>query len=274
MLTLNNPVTSRVGADVFSGLPATPGVYFFHDVEGRLLYIGQSCNLRARVGSYRHVSPERHPRRILRLVHRIARIEWEACETAEAAVERERVLLLERRPPFNRAGVWQGPPWWMQVEAQGDLLEVRLLRNAAPDASLICHGPLPSGFRHVHAMLLRVIYRMVYPEASLAEYPPGLINLTAPLHLRLRLGKRAADLAAQLSDFARGEAAQFLNGMQVHFGETQGAAPGSSLAYWQEQCEGLRKYAAKVRRPVESITTAESSGAPTPVRGVQHLELW
>lgn len=132
LFQVTNPITTRVGAEVFASLPNGPGVYFFYDITGKLLYIGQSLNLRARVTSYRHVSPERHPRRILRLVHRIARIEWQTCETPEAAIQLERVLLLQHRPPFNRAGTWQQPPWYLRITIVEDHLHLSLARAVTP----------------------------------------------------------------------------------------------------------------------------------------------
>ena len=64
---LESRLTERLGSGFFRSLPAVPGVYFFSEGDGQLLYIGQSANLRARVGSYRQVSTEKHSRRILRL---------------------------------------------------------------------------------------------------------------------------------------------------------------------------------------------------------------
>jgi excinuclease UvrABC nuclease subunit len=104
-----------------------PRVYFFHGGDGELLYIGQSLDLRERIGSYRHVTPEKNPKRTLKLVHRIVRIEWKECSTQTEAIDLERVLLLEHRPPFNRAGVWKdesGSPivvsHWMWMEDSPD----------------------------------------------------------------------------------------------------------------------------------------------------------
>lgn len=37
---------------IFSSLPLTPGVYYFHDEKGKLLYIGKSKNIHARVLSH------------------------------------------------------------------------------------------------------------------------------------------------------------------------------------------------------------------------------
>lgn len=72
---IENPFSLRMGPDFFRSLPSGPGVYFFYGKDGALLYIGQSSDLKARIGSYRHVSPEKNPKRTLRLVHRVVRIE-------------------------------------------------------------------------------------------------------------------------------------------------------------------------------------------------------
>ncbi len=52
------------------------------DEAGFLLYVGQSANLHERLGSYRHVHPDRDSGKTVRLVHLARRIEWEVCDTA------------------------------------------------------------------------------------------------------------------------------------------------------------------------------------------------
>jgi hypothetical protein len=47
---LENPLTLRFGNDFFRSLPEGPGVYFYRGSDGRLLYIGQSSNLRPPAG--------------------------------------------------------------------------------------------------------------------------------------------------------------------------------------------------------------------------------
>src|SRR5687768_17536708 len=63
LFVTSGPLTARLGAAFFKSVPPGPGVYFFYDGGGRLLYIGQSHNLRRRIGSYRFVNAERHARR-------------------------------------------------------------------------------------------------------------------------------------------------------------------------------------------------------------------
>ena len=98
------PLVERFGKDFFRSLPASPGVYFFcGDVEG-VLYVGSALNLRKRISSYRVANPERLPRRIIRLLYQVRRIEWDLCPTEEAARNREALLICVLNPKFNGAG--------------------------------------------------------------------------------------------------------------------------------------------------------------------------
>lgn len=214
LFAAENPMRTRFPRAFMQTVPREPGVYYFRDAAGKLLYVGQSHELRKRVGSYRHVHPDRHPRRLVRLVHQVRQIEWEICESPEAAIERERVLLLELRPGFNRAGVWKPPPWWLRVgveERIGDLgnhvmsLRIELwadavvrvggasghsgvgdgdLARTVPGISQAGEsagwgtllGPFPSSFRWVHAALLRCLHRWLFPEIPLHSLPVGLMG--------------------------------------------------------------------------------------------------
>lgn len=80
------PLIEHFGTEFFRGLPQEPGVYFFFDDTGRLIYIGKAKNLRQRLGSYRYVHPDRDSRKTWRLVKRIREIKWELCESHEAAL--------------------------------------------------------------------------------------------------------------------------------------------------------------------------------------------
>src|SRR5688572_29679604 len=76
------------------------------ETEG-VLYVGKARNLRKRLSSYRVANSERLPRRIIRLLHRVTRIEFDVCATEEAAIHREELLICVLNPRFNGAGkVW------------------------------------------------------------------------------------------------------------------------------------------------------------------------
>ena len=103
------PLVERFGEEFFRALPTGPGVYLMcGDAEG-VLYVGKARNLRKRLSSYRVANPERLPRRIIRLLHRVRRIEFDLCPTEEAARNREELLICVFAPKFNAAGkVWPG----------------------------------------------------------------------------------------------------------------------------------------------------------------------
>ena len=102
------PLVERFGEEFFSGLPTGPGVYFLCGAAEGVLYVGKAQNLRKRLGSYRVANPERMPRRIIRLLHQVRRIEWDECPTEEAARQREELLICVLAPKFNAAGkVWE-----------------------------------------------------------------------------------------------------------------------------------------------------------------------
>ena len=101
------PLLERLGKDFFRQLPARPGVYLMCGAEAGVLYVGRAKNLRKRLSSYRVANPERFPRRMIRLLHRVTRIEYDECANEFAAQEREELLICVLAPPFNRAGkVW------------------------------------------------------------------------------------------------------------------------------------------------------------------------
>ena len=101
------PLVERFGEEFFRHLPERPGVYLMCGADEGVLYVGKARNLRQRLASYRVANPERLPRRIIRLLHRVRRIEWDECRSEDAARHREELLICVLAPKFNAAGkVW------------------------------------------------------------------------------------------------------------------------------------------------------------------------
>jgi len=61
--------------DKLAKLPTTPGVYFYKDAEGEIIYIGKAANLRNRVKQYFQNSRYRDPKTDV-LVSEIADVQW------------------------------------------------------------------------------------------------------------------------------------------------------------------------------------------------------
>lgn len=99
------PLLERFGVEFFRSLPARPGVYIMSGETGRVLYVGQSKNLRLRMGAYRNANPAHLSRKVIRLVHAVRKIDWEECASPALACVRENELLRAHRPKFNSVAV-------------------------------------------------------------------------------------------------------------------------------------------------------------------------
>ncbi|MGW5238041.1 DEDD exonuclease domain-containing protein [Monashia sp. NPDC004114] len=81
-------------------LPHAPGVYLFKDGNGRVLYVGTSRDIRARVRTYFTASEQRsRMAEMVRLAHVVHPV---VCQTSLEAQVRELRLIDEHKPRFNR----------------------------------------------------------------------------------------------------------------------------------------------------------------------------
>lgn len=180
LLPAPRPLTDRLGAAFFRGIPRAPGVYRMFDEAGLLLYVGQSSDLRDRLNSYRHVHPDRDCRKTVRLVHLVRRIEWEVCDSAVGAVLRENELLRTLRPRFNRMNVYPKACFFMAVEHEEGKLRLTLTRDTGAP------GRLFGAFRGAawpFAALCRLLFIAGHCNPGLGHFPSRLLT-TAPLRIQ------------------------------------------------------------------------------------------
>ena len=122
------PLVERLGKKFFRKIPIRAGVYKMRDAQGNIVYVGKAKNLRQRLGSYRIASPERMPRRHLRMLREVVRIEFEFCSNETTALKHEAKLIRELKPRFNRAGVWPGNPrflaWRFDAQCVETLVQI------------------------------------------------------------------------------------------------------------------------------------------------------
>jgi excinuclease ABC subunit C len=83
-------------------LPDVPGVYFFLNKTGKILYIGKATSLRDRVKSYfsRDVGLTRGPG-IVKMVAEASRVNFEKTDSVLEALILEASLIKKYRPPYN-----------------------------------------------------------------------------------------------------------------------------------------------------------------------------
>jgi len=81
-------------------IPTKPGVYFFKDVDNKIIYIGKAKNLRNRVRSYFQKSKHQSTKNIS-LIKRISNVEWLVVRSEVEALLTEANLIKQHQPHYN-----------------------------------------------------------------------------------------------------------------------------------------------------------------------------
>ena len=186
-------------------LPHLPGVYLFRDGRDKVLYVGTSKDLRARVRTYFTSSETRS--RIGEMVGLASSVQGIACATALEATVRELRLIAEHKPRYNRRSKFPERVSWVKltVEAWPRLSLVKQVldddadylgpfgsRQAAEAAIAALHDTFPirqcSGRLPVHAKrspcMLAEMGRCLSPcdgTVSAADYASTVAELRSSL---------------------------------------------------------------------------------------------
>ena len=165
------PLDRRLGRKFFRKAPRRPGVYLMKDADDKVLYVGKAKDLKQRLNNYRLANPDRMPRRHLRMVREVARIEFQFCPSEAAALKRESKLLRSIKPRYNRAGVWPGKTKFVAWHFTQQRLELGVVETPAP--SWRRFGPLNGSAQSLYRALARLLWLAVNRGRACTELPPG-----------------------------------------------------------------------------------------------------
>ncbi len=121
-------------------LPHAPGVYLFKDVQGRVLYVGKSRDLRSRVRTYFTASELRT--RMVEMVGIAERVDPVVCATDLEAEVRELRLISEHRPRYNRRSKFPEKASWVKLTVE-PFPRLSLVRQVLDDGATYL-GPFGS----------------------------------------------------------------------------------------------------------------------------------
>lgn len=96
---LNSSKFYHIDAAIIKSLPEEPGVYYFHDHNGDVVYIGKSKNIKTRVFS--HFSNEKSER-ALKMIDEVHNISYELTGSELIALLLESDEIKTQKPKYNR----------------------------------------------------------------------------------------------------------------------------------------------------------------------------
>jgi DNA polymerase III subunit epsilon len=118
----------NVPKEQFEQLPYTPGVYYFHNEKGKIIYVGKARNIRYRVNShFSNNSQGRQKQNFMRHTHAIS---YQSCGTELMACILESTEIKTRWPIFNYSQKrWEDVYGLFEYEDQKGYLRLAIEKN-------------------------------------------------------------------------------------------------------------------------------------------------
>ena len=132
------PQKQHLAVDV----PNTPGVYYFVDKHGTVLYVGKAKDLRARVRTYFNGGDGR--RKIGRLVEEVAEVRVEETESELHALILEAREIKRLLPRYNSAGRDDRSSWFLRLDTNEPYPTPERVPVNAPEDGVVHLGPYRS----------------------------------------------------------------------------------------------------------------------------------
>ncbi len=136
--------------DLLASLPATPGVYFHKNADGKIIYIGKAAVLKNRVRQYFQNSRYRDPKTEA-LVAEITDIEWIEVESEIDALFLEAEMIRRYLPPYNILLRDDKSLQYVRIDHKSDLPTVSFTRRPLDDGAEY-YGPYMNAWQVKRAL--------------------------------------------------------------------------------------------------------------------------
>jgi DNA polymerase III subunit epsilon len=118
----------NVPKEHFDKLPYSPGIYYFHNEKGKIIYVGKATNIRYRVNS--HFSNNSESRQKQNFLRHTYAISFQECATELMACILESTEIKKRWPIFNHSQKrWEDTYGIFSYEDQNGFLRLAIEKN-------------------------------------------------------------------------------------------------------------------------------------------------
>lgn len=158
-------------------IPPLPGVYFFKDAQGHILYIGKAKNLKNRTASY--VQNQFHDAKVHAIFEHATTIDYHITNSELEAMLMEAQLIQSNQPQFNVI-FKSGQPFVYLLFTSGAIPELQLVRNRNKKGTYI--GPF------LEKNAARTVYNFLIKTFSLKLCKKKIENGCLDYHLGICAG--------------------------------------------------------------------------------------
>jgi predicted GIY-YIG superfamily endonuclease len=177
------------------------------DSADKVVYVGKAKDLRQRLNNYRVANPDRMPRRHLRMVREVKRIEFQFCANESSALAREAKLLRALKPKFNRAGVWPGKTRFIAWRVQAEQLQIKVVET--PETGWQRFGPMGSNVHHLQRSIARLLWLAIHQNHAVNDLPSGWAQGRFMEVASIHCGELSREVATMLESFFWGRPEMF-----------------------------------------------------------------
>lgn len=264
------------------GLPHAPGVYLFRAADDRVLYVGTSGDIAARVRSY-FTAAERRAR-IKEMLVAAVRVEAVECAHTLEAQVRELRLIDAHAPPYNRRSKYPQRTWWLKLTRE-PYPRLSLVRSPGDDGAT-CLGPFAS--RKVAEEAAAGVYdavpmrrctarlspRGTAPACALAE----LDRCPAPCQLRISVDEYARRVVDPVRDAITGDPGVVVTALRARIDRLAAANRFEEAATVRDRLAGLLRAGMRGQRRVavaaiEELCAARPAGGGWELAVIRHGRL-
>lgn len=195
-------------------IPAEPGVYFYKDTDGKVIYVGKAVNLRNRVRQYFQQSRQRDVKTDA-LVEEIDQIDWVNVESEIDALFLESEMIKRYMPKYNIDLRDDKHYQYVRINFKSDHPTVRIVRRPLDDGAEY-FGPYVGSVRPA-LKYLRKIFPFDYKKPTSAKRPS--LDYHLGLSPGLEAGKGSVskykDDLRKLRMYLRGERSKLEKSLRV-----------------------------------------------------------
>lgn len=223
LFSTTKPLKERFGDAFFKNAPKEPGVYMMTAADERVLYVGQSGNLRKRLAFYKNTDLAKARGKLRRLIAAVHAITWQVCATAQQAKLRENEMLRLHRPRHNVMNARSRSYAFIGVSYLDQTVRLRLSLAHAAEEGETLYGVFKNrgGAIRAFGALSRLLWAMDVEPESIYAFPRQMLRNAATRVECFRLPPdcvpKTTLAAALLNSFFLGESDALIGILRCEF---------------------------------------------------------